>query len=129
MWALFTLAIITQILYGILYDGRWWYLYGIVVAVYWLVTQVIPCCYYDNNLRRKLCIVSWDQPGDPSCFTVTELDCSKTLEYYKKLKNNEEGVKVTITSIFAMGLSFAMDKNRKLIGRLPFGNFKITKHP
>ena len=129
MWALTTLAIITSILYGFLYDGTWWKLYGYVVAAYFILTQVLPYYYYNNNLRRKLVMISWDQPSDPQCFTVVEFDCTKTLEYYKKMKNNPQGERITITTLFAMGVAHAMEKNRKLIGRLPFGNFKIAKHP
>ena len=45
------------------------------------------------------------------------------------MKNNPQGERVTITTIFAMGVAHSMEKNRRLIGRLPFGNFKISKHP
>jgi len=38
MWALTTLAIITSIIYGFMYDSTWWRLYGIVVLVYYIVT-------------------------------------------------------------------------------------------
>ena len=129
MWALTTLAIITSILYGLFYDATWWKLYGIVIIAYYVITQLLPWNYYDNTLRRKLCIVQWEYPSDPSCFANIEFDCTKTLQYYKKMKNNSQGERITITTIFAMGVAHAMEKNRRLIGRLPFGNFKIAKHP
>lgn len=59
MNALLGLAIVAAILYGILFDGQFWRIYGICVGVY-LLFVMFSTNKRDNHKRRIITLSTWN---------------------------------------------------------------------
>lgn len=59
MNALLGLAILAAILYGILFDGTFWRIYGVLVLVY-LLFVMCRTNKKDNHKRRIITLSTWD---------------------------------------------------------------------
>jgi positive regulator of sigma E activity len=60
MNAFFGIGIVAAILYGVLFDGTFWKIYGILLVGY-LVFVTLRTDKRDNHKRRILTIASWDR--------------------------------------------------------------------
>ena len=93
MNALLGLAILAAILYGILFDGLYWRIYGCCVLVY-LVFVICSTNKRDNHKRRIITLSTWNrkslltnypmiEPSDPTSYLCCELNMTKAIEYVK----------------------------------------------
>mmetsp|Transcript_19197 Transcript_19197/g.18338 ORF Transcript_19197/g.18338 Transcript_19197/m.18338 type:complete len:84 (+) Transcript_19197:169-420(+) len=65
----------------------------------------------------------WEAPANPTCYFIQEYDVSKAQAYLAKLNSAQDKIKYTLTHIFVRGFAFGMDKMRRDIGRIRWGNF------
>jgi pyruvate/2-oxoglutarate dehydrogenase complex dihydrolipoamide acyltransferase (E2) component len=68
-------------------------------------------------------ISTWSSPGDPTVYAPLLYDVTKTLQYIKKINEEQKEAKITMTHIFAMAMAWALSRNRRDAGRLYWGNF------
>lgn len=73
-------------------------------------------------------VATWNTPGDPSAYIPTDYDVTKTLQYIKKLNEQQKDVKITMTHIFSRAIGLAMSKNRRDVGRIKWGNFQQSEN-
>jgi hypothetical protein len=131
MNTLIGLLIIAGMLYGLLIDAMFWKIYFALVLAYYVVTWLFIRDRYDHNLRKNILNASWGQPQDPTSYLVLDFDLTKAMEYVKELNKdlNESNMnqKVTINTIFSLGIAWGTYFTKRDIGRLPWGTFKAAK--
>ena len=89
-----------------------------------IYTQHIGINKRDIIKRKNITVTSWDPPTDPTSYIPLDLDCTKALEYVKKLNSMQSEVKITLTHVYTKAMIASCYKNRRDIGRIKFGYFQ-----
>lgn len=96
MNALFGIAVVTGLIYGIFIDGTYFKIYLAVLAFYTIVFNYLLINKKQTTKRKNIMITTWNcklmisssilAPGDPTAYLVIDYDVTKALPFIKKLK-------------------------------------------
>jgi len=94
MNALFGLAIAASVIHGILFDGTFWKIYGVLFILY-LALVLFTRNMRDNHKRKIIMASTWSgkyenlifcsEASDPTSYCVDDFNVTNALEYCKQL--------------------------------------------
>ena len=73
---------------------------------------------------RKLSMGNWGGIGDPQVYALLDLDCTKALEYMKKV-HEESGTKVTVNHLIGKIMALALKKYPQLNAMIANGKIYL----
>lgn len=74
---------------------------------------------------RKLALVTWSRPADPSVYMQHDFDATAALAVLAKLNAGNPQVKITMTHLVAKGVALTLAKHPALNGIICFGNIYL----
>ena len=98
MNALFGIAIAASVIQGVLFDGTFWKIYGVLFVLYLLFVLLIRDMR-DNHKRKIIMASTWSgklifcfrlyaEASDPTSYCVEDVNVTKALEFCKQLNQN-----------------------------------------
>ena len=122
MNVLFVCSIISLILYAILYDWTYIFLFSLVFGGYLAIgKQVVPFSASKfNNMRRKLGIATWSDPDSPECHGHMKVKMENAQRFIEDFFQ-KNGKKLTITQITLKAVADALSHNPDMTGKIAFG--------
>eukprot|EP00347_Sterkiella_histriomuscorum_P023920 403332930 len=127
MNAFIILGFIAAILYGLFVDGTYFKIYFALIAIYIVFFQFIFINRSHLTKRKNITAVTWGAPTDPTSYIVIDFDCTKTIQYLKKINESQKDQKVTITHLMSKGMLLAAHRNRRDVGRIKWGHFQKSE--
>jgi len=103
-------------LYQFIPSNIFWFIVTIGFVILWIHSSL------GMGLRRKTAISTWNPADNPSIYAKLSVDMTNALAYVNKLRDNNQGVKVTVTHLVGKAVGLALRKS-SLNGRLLFGRF------
>lgn len=76
---------------------------------------------------RKLALIFWDPPGDPSVYGWYELDVTKAQKFLEQI-NATSDVKVTLTHYFARAIGVLIARYPMINGIIKWGTIYLREH-
>lgn len=115
-------SIISFILYAILYNWTYIFLYCLMFGGYLALEKlVVPSSASKfNNMRRKLAIASWSDPDSPECHGHMKVNMRNSLKFIEDFFN-KTGKRLTITQITLKAAADALSTNKDMTGKIAFG--------
>lgn len=123
MNSLIGIAILAGLVYAIIIDAAYLKIYGVLVIIYAVITQIGTSTLYNNGCRKSN-IATWNAPNNPQILVTFEWDIEKAEEYMKK-KQAETGLPITITHLVGYCAGHAFKDEPDVNGRICFGNVSL----
>ena len=123
MNALLVIFFISYALYSFFNNLKFWFVFVILLALYYYLSQVKFFHNSRSNLNRKISVSAWSTPYDPQVYTTVKLDITKIIPYLdKKSKEISEHLTPTIFAIKLM--SIVLIKYPEISGYIKFGRYE-----
>ena len=110
-------------LYAFMNNLKFWFIYIILLAIYYYITQYKIINQCRENISRKIFLSAWQNPYDPQTYTTMKLDITKIIPYLKK-KSEEIKEHLTPTIYTIKLMAIILKKYPEVYGYIKFGRYE-----
>ena len=111
-------------LYSVLNKLSFLFMYLLIIAIYYYLTQRLFFKTPYNSIRNKTTIGTWSAQTDPMSYVKIKLDITRMEKFIEK-ECSQSGEKITLTMFVIKLMSIALKKYPEINGYINFGKVVI----